>query len=566
MSTQHPDWLGQKSYGCRDVTELMGRPSKAVVATRTLGAGILEGLRGIGVLDEPQAKPIKLSDMSVRTKASELVKLNPNAIQQIYLEQLCQTYPKFSWQNGIVGLDGARESVLKSRQQGLSTLIEAIAYNLASTVPNYVAWIVADSQPRAEGLFEMIRRFLRNDPRHPRTSNDSAKQIRFSDLDSVIRVGTAGDRNLGRSATINFLHCSEVAFWDDWSVRGGLMQAVPDSGIVFNETTANGHNEFYDFYMAGKEADGPAISRFFGWMLTPEYRIEWPGEPTDEMFEIMKKYNVDKHQAKWYCVKRKELKEADTPMEQEYPANDSEAFVSTGAHTIFPQSYLQTAMVNLKDHYEALSALEPGEGGLNGNFHVYEEPVPGVSYFCPADIAEGHVDGKGDADFSCFSVYRCDTWAQVASYWARVDPLTFGGDMAAVASWYNDAICMPENNKEFFAVYGKLLEYGLKVETMKLQGGEERSGFRTGERTKRDGDATLISLLQDAERGDPSIQIRDWRVLQELLNYGVLKNGKRGALRGHDDRVTETRIAAWYLAERQPMFRPAPKKRKPISM
>lgn len=554
----------QTRYGKRGGEPYM---PPGVRITRAIGSNLLDGLRRSGALGEPKPviTPIRLTDLQIRTKTADLVPFIPNEIQRMYLGDLKDSYPTFSWEDGLLGLDGARETILKARQAGMSTLIEAMAYAIASSRPNYVAWIVADNLDRAEGLFAMIRRFLRHDPREPHTSSDSAKEIRFSEIDSLIKIGTAGDPKLGRSATINFLHCSEVAFWPDWSVRGGLLQSVPPSGIVFQETTASGHNDFYNHWEACQRKEVAFLPRFFGWQMSSEYRSPC-ATPTDAETAIMRRYSVDGDQARWYVTKERELREADTAMTQEYPAHPDEAFVSTGQHTIFPQEYLQSELVRLKGSYSVASAFETGQNGLQGNLHVYEAPEPGCRYFMPADIAEGSVDEKGDSDFSCFSVYRVDNWTQVASYWGKPDPLSFGDDMAALAAWYNGAECCPEANKEFYAVYGRLIDSGLNVTTMTLRGGEEKAGFLTSERTKRDGDATLTSLILDSEKGYPSLVIRDFRVIAELLQYGVLKNSRRGALRGHDDRVTETRIAAWFLTERCALYKKAPQKRTPKSL
>ena len=64
----------------------------------------------------------------------------------------------------------------------------------------------------------------------PRTKFSNRKELVFADLDSQLRVATAGSKDIGRSSTLLGLHCSEVAFWDNAEeTMKALLQALSDS-------------------------------------------------------------------------------------------------------------------------------------------------------------------------------------------------------------------------------------------------------------------------------------------------------------------------------------------------
>jgi hypothetical protein len=100
----------------------------------------------------------------------------------------------------------------------------------------------------------------------PHTKYNSRTELVFDELDSALRVATAGGRGVARGETLTFAHLSEVAFWPQRS-RTELqrpVQAVPeeDDTFVFLESTAQGvTGKFYEMYQASHRPDRHPVER-----------------------------------------------------------------------------------------------------------------------------------------------------------------------------------------------------------------------------------------------------------------------------------------------------------------
>src|SRR5712692_610826 len=128
-------------------------------------------------------------------------------------------------------LGRVRALILKGRQQGCSTYIGGRYYHRASRGRGLIAFILTHEQRATHNLFEMVERFHANCPAadKPVTGAANAEELAFSALDSGFKVGTAGTKGVGRSATIQLFHGSEVAFWPFAETHAaGALQAVPN--------------------------------------------------------------------------------------------------------------------------------------------------------------------------------------------------------------------------------------------------------------------------------------------------------------------------------------------------
>lgn len=497
---------------------------------------------------------VALEDLMIRSKDAKLVPLKPNSVQKTLLNAWEETYKGFSAQQGNWhALYGARETILKARQGGVSTLIEAIAYILATTTPHFVALIVADKQERAELLFEMIRRFHANDHRHLKVARENVRAIFFKELDSSIRVTTARDPEAGRAATINFLHMSELAFWNEnWNVRGALLDSVPlETGIIIEETTANGVNQFYEHWQATVAGQTYFHARFIPWYTLPEYSLKLPAPPTEEELEVMQQYSVNLDQARWYVIKRREKSTTDVPVEQEYPGTAEESFIATATGNVFPVEYLKELAAKTPT---PIQKKKPGDDGFGGYCEIYKEPSPTHYYVIGADVAEG-IDDRGDHDYSTMDVFDAYTWEHVASYWGRPDVERFAYDLSAVSSYYNNALIIVERNNHGHAVCMALDHMGANVYVHKSSPNFPGiMGFPTNAKTKAHRDDALKTALIDSD--DPLV-INNKRAIGELMTYCELPGKKRGAVgRAHDDHVSSIGMAIWYLQEFLPKVAP----------
>lgn len=515
--------------------------------------------RGLAIPGEPLPEPQRLtfSDLRIADKAAQLVPLSPNPVQRAYLEDLEGRYPGFRHVSGdLAALGGAREVILKARQQGFSTLIEAILYLYVTSTPHSTAWIVADTDDRAETLFLMVQRFHANDPRQLRTRALSRRELAFADLDSRIRVATAGGRQTGRAATIHCLHMSEVAFWPDPAERGALLQSVPDGGLVFEETTANGLNEFYEHYLASQAGTTGHHAHFSPWFANPEYSTRpfdgW--EIPAERREWAAQYDLTDAQVYWYERKRAELSTTNTPIEQEHPSNDVEAFLISAGGAYFDTDYL--FRLQAEGLAEPCETIKAGDRGFGADVVLYDEPRDGAAYVVAADVAEGLTD-DGDHDYSAALVLDLEDAQVVARYRGRVDTRWYASDLGAIATHYNCATVMVERNNMGLDVVHELESLGIAQyahRVVRRYGGkpveETVLGFPASVRTKALADAALKAEIALCAKGLGSLGVNDAATCEELLHYVNLPGGRRGGeARYHDDLVAALRMAWWYRNE-----------------
>ena len=126
----------------------------------------------------------------------------------------------------------------------------------------------------------MVRRYHDGNPFAPSVSSSNAKELMFDKIDSGYKVGTAGNKAVGRSQTLQLFHGSEVGFWPNGEEHlAGVLQAVPsEAGTeVILESTANGvGGVFYEMVQAAQRGEGTYQLIFVPWYWQPEYVMLCP--------------------------------------------------------------------------------------------------------------------------------------------------------------------------------------------------------------------------------------------------------------------------------------------------
>lgn len=101
-----------------------------------------------------------------------------------------------------------RVLILKGRQMGVSTYVQARFYHQVSLYPGRLAFILTHEQDATDTLFDMADRFYQNSPpwiRFPLAAA-SAKEMVFEGRESGYAVATAGGKAVGRSKTAHLFH------------------------------------------------------------------------------------------------------------------------------------------------------------------------------------------------------------------------------------------------------------------------------------------------------------------------------------------------------------------------
>lgn len=101
-----------------------------------------------------------------------------------------------------------RAIILKGRQEGCSTYVEGRFYWITTQHIGMRAFILTHDISATDNLFEMVKRYHEYCPgiMQPTIEKSNAKELIFSKLDSGYKLGTAGNKAVGRSSTIQLLH------------------------------------------------------------------------------------------------------------------------------------------------------------------------------------------------------------------------------------------------------------------------------------------------------------------------------------------------------------------------
>ena len=212
-----------------------------------------------------------------------------NSIQDKYLEE----------QTG-------RDYILKARQQGFSSLILAMFTKDFIAKENSRSVIVADIADNASELLDRVKSYIKSFEDIAQTQiplkYNSKYELYNEAINSRYTIGTADNREFGRSKTITNLHLSEFNFYPDAEkLFAGVMQAVVPDGRVIIETTANGFGFGKDFWDRSKLGDTGFKALFYG-----------ANEFYSPEFLAQKKQELGRY------------------FEQEYPTDDINAFLTSG--------------------------------------------------------------------------------------------------------------------------------------------------------------------------------------------------------------------------------------------
>jgi hypothetical protein len=242
-----------------------------------------------------------------------------------------------------------RAIILKGRQQGCSTYVEARFYWKTSQNKGLRAFILTHLEEASRNIYEIARRFHGHCPKavRPHASRANRRELVFDELDSGYHIGTAKSHGIGRSWTIQYFHGSEVAFWanaDEHMV--GALQAVPDTDgteIILESTSGGAEGLFYKLAMAAADRQTDYQLIFIPWFWQEEYR-KMPPEDfilSPEELDYRAAFGLDDAQMFWRRQKTAELGGI-FAFRREYPATVEEAF-----HADLPGALWNRAQIDL---------------------------------------------------------------------------------------------------------------------------------------------------------------------------------------------------------------------------
>lgn len=451
--------------------------------------------------------------------------------------------------------------VLKARQLGISTATEGVLFNWMFLHPGASGLILAHESPTASEIFQMTKLYWDTWPLKsvaPALKYDTKAQMRWAEINSSLRVATAKNAGSGRGTTIHALHATEIAFYDDpYGLFTNIDQTLPATHgtISILESTANGQgNYWHEQWLMAEAGDTDYVPLFFPWYKHPEYRMTTTINTKLELDADEKRLylmGASFEAIAWrrWAINNKAHGDLDFFM-QEYPSTPEEAFITSGSPIFSPQS-IQDCFVPATAYRGNL--LEKPNGELiferdgAGYLTIYKNPANeqrNDRYFIAGDSSMALNNG---GDYASMHVINRQTHEQVATWRGKIDPTSFGQEMAKLGRYYNTCMVCPEVNWGGQASVAVLItknypQIWKNAYPDRTPGGQQNVfGWYTNYNRKQWAVSTLKKLFIDR-----SITIHDKHTRAELLNYvdlGNMQMGNSDGKAGHDDTVMSLAIA-----------------------
>jgi len=467
-----------------------------------------------------------------------------------------------------------RDIILKPRQLGFSTLTIGRFFECVINEENVTAVIIAHDADSTQKMFQAVQLMYERLPEAKKEQLNGGKnkpkygnrkEYFFAGNNSRIYVGTAGSDKFGRSQTINYLLCSEVAFWPNpEELMTGLLQAVPFDGEIVIESTANGVGNYYhQTYEDAKRGKNNWKAHFYAWFQHPEYCLPLADneviEYDDDERELVEKYNLVPEQIKWRRWKIAEMPQTpdrskEDMFKQEYPANDLEAFLNTGA-PVFDQKKVMARIEFLQAKYEVEKPVRgnfvfayKGERIVDDSIRFLPDPNGVVTIYKHPEERRPYVDGgdtaEGGKDYSAGQMLDNITGEQVAVWHGHSDTDLYAKQQYCFGKFYNTALLSIEMNFDLHPI--KELErlgyyHQFRRENIDDYNEPEQTkhGFRTTTVTRPVIIAELVTIVRESIH-----LINDLETLHEMLSFVRGPTGKPEASPGkHDDLIIALAIA-----------------------
>ena len=441
-------------------------------------------------------------------------------------------------------------------------------------------------------------------PKEPKMVGDpNTQSIRnIPSRNCKIKTGSAETPNSARGGDSALVHCTEVAFWKKTDgkepediVRSACAGTTytPMSMIVY-ESTANGTGNFFQReYDDAKRGVSQFEAMFVAWWQIDQYTMpvdeeqaarrllerregksvdtgrEEPGEYYWKLWEM----GATLEALAWYEMERRKYTDHGG-MAAEYPSDDVEAFVHSGARvfdpykvdvlrkTCKPPRWRGELMGKGEKGRECLENLRFGDDS-QGRLWVWEKPdIDPDERITDRYLVVVDIGGRSTkADWSVVLVLDRlylmdgDKPEVVAQWYGHIDMDLLAWKAAQISKWYDDALLVVESNTlethdRDRDVDGDMSGYILSLvkdagtnlyerersaEEIR-DGAPVKYGFHTNVKTKPEVIATLVEVVREGMYVE-----RDERCCDEMVTYEKRQNGSFAAIPGKHDDLLMTR-------------------------
>lgn len=248
--------------------------------------------------------------------------------------------------------------ILKSRQQGISTLWLVSFFDDGLTLRDTTIGLMAQGLDESEALLERIK--LLWDELHPSIKNYLNLNIKVNNSKefSLHNGSKIFVRTSFRSTTLQRLHISEMGKIANKNpekakeTKTGTLQALARGNIGVVESTAEGDNMFKEMWDNAVLYSGDLASKdfypvFLSWLDDPdciedkEQVLNYKQQEYFDNLEKSLKRKISQKQKNFWIVQYRELGER---IYQEYPATASEAFMATKEGTYWAKLYFENVV------------------------------------------------------------------------------------------------------------------------------------------------------------------------------------------------------------------------------
>ena len=512
--------------------------------------------------------------------------------QDIFYAWFTETRAKGGQTKGIV---------LKGRQEGLSTLIQAIILWLTMFNEGFASLLVAHEPGAAGKIFDMSRRawehlpwWMRPEKRYEAMGkwlvfdrDDALDRLRHPGLQSSITVQAANKvTGVGVGQTYRAAHLSELPRWVDPGILNrDLLPTLhaPDLFAVMESTAVTQGDFWHSLWNDSLEGRLDWDPIFIPFYRRPEYSLPIPEdekfvrtpeeeaiakrvkEETPDHFEFTDEiFNWRRAKIAFYISTEGD----EWLFRRDYPITDQESFQASGL-CAFDKKKLQSMLdiyackprwvgeIGLKIENGNAVAAPVFPGGLKkfpsteklpiqkhkgARLFIWEGPEPGARYQIGGDVAQGIEGG----DFSSAQVFKISRAphpdVQVAEWHGWIKPTPFAHVLAGLGYFYNTAEIACEANDVGKKVNDELVRGVAYPKFYRWKRIDKLTNFQTdyiGWETNIRTRPQLIGDMGEAVDGGAKVLIlRSEYLIKQMMSFGQEEPGGRIEGQGeHDDRV-----------------------------
>lgn len=486
-----------------------------------------------------------------------------------------------------------RLDILKCRQTGITTLFQAIDIWVSLIEENQKMLVLGHDSKSSTNMFDMFERYYENLPKPLQPELDTRQQgkiLKYKNEKNILEVQTAGANvdsqkaGTGRSATYNYIHATECAFYPDYKTTFlGLLQASKKAKVIVRETTANGFNDYRDSWVDSKNGITDFIAIFLAWNKFESYKKPFKdiddetklmndlginpryNSYTDEENNLILHHECSLEQLNWrrWAIDNLCQGEVDS-FHQEYPTTDTEAFISSG-RPVFDNriciNNFENAELPLKTGF--LEYVKDDKGNIlgvelqeskKGYWSIYrdieiDEELEFNIFAGGGDISEGLAQG----DRSIIKVLDrrskivCMTWSGL------IDPDILGEEYHKLYLYLKKKVWInPEINSMGVSTLNAAYKLGVPmmyqqdfqqgVEITKDQIGTRTTGGYSGEQTKNFMITDLKGYIRENLFQDPEKEF--WTECLTFVKDEKGKMGAQGKAKNPDTKTYDDRVMA----------------------